>query len=283
MNKDQKKVIDYYKNPESRLGYTFLTWDTKHFGYYPSKKSNISEKKAQQLTIDLLAEKLDLKKSDIILDAGYGRGTVACYLAQKYKANITGIDIVDFELKMARERAKKLNLKDVNFFLKDYSNTKFKNNYFDKIFTLEAIVHSPNLSKTLKELMRILKPNGRLVIFEYSRSRPEEFSEWEEKMLKIINKGSAMVALQTMYHDTMTKELKKLGYKIISDEDITVHVIPSMERFYRYAKLPYKFIKFFHFQKYFVNTTSGIEFYNMVRKGLIRYRIFVAEKSSNYL
>lgn len=278
MNKDQKKVIDYYKNPESRLGYTFLTWDTKHFGYYPSKKSNISEKKAQQLTIDLLAETLDLKKSDIILDAGCGRGTVACYLAQKYKANITGIDIVDFELKMARERAKKLNLKDVNFFLKDYSNTKFKNNYFDKMFTLETIVHSPNLSKTLKELMRILKPNGRLVMFEYSRSRPEEFSEWEEKMLKIINEESAMVALQTMHHDTMTKELKKLGYKIISDEDITVHVIPSMERFYRYAKLPYKFIKLFHLQRYFVNTTAAIEFSNMARKGLIKYRIFVAEK-----
>lgn len=279
MNKAQKKVIDYYKNPESRLGYTYFTWDTKHFGYYPCKKSDISEKEAQQLMTDLAAKKLKLKKGDVILDAGCGRGTVACYLAQKYKANITGIDIVDFELKMAKKRARKLGLTSkVNFFLKDYSYTKFPKNYFNKIFTLETLVHSPNLQKTLREFHRILKPGGRLVMFEYSRSLPEEFSEWEEKMLKIINEGSAMTSFQTMYHDTMVKELKKIGYKVISSEDITDHMFPSIQRFYSYAKFYYKFIKFFHLQRYFINTTAAIECHTMIRKGLMKYRIFVTEK-----
>ena len=209
MNKAQKKVIDYYKNPESRLGYTYLTWNIKHFGYYPSKKSNISEKEAQQLMTDLLAKRLGLKKGELVLDAGCGRGTVACYLAQKYKLNITGIDIVGFELKMAKERAKKLKLKNVNFLLKDYSNTRFPSNYFDKIFTLETLVHSPNLRETLKEFYRVLKPGGRLVLFEYSRSSPDEFNKREAKMLQIINDGSSMTSLKTLYHDTMIRELKK--------------------------------------------------------------------------
>lgn len=279
MNKTQKKVIDYYKNPESRLGYTFLTWDTKHFGYYPSKKSDITERKAQQLMIDLVAKKLNLRKGDVILDAGCGRGTAACYLAQKYGANITGIDIVDFELRMAKKRARKLGLTNiVKFFLKDYSDTKFPNNYFDKVFTLETLVHSPNLLKTLKEFYRILKPGGRLVLFEYSKSPPSEFNSWEKKMIDVINQGSAMTSFEKMYHDTFVSHIKKADFKIISDEDITVHMLPSLERFYSYAKIPYQFIKFFHLQKYFINATAGVEFYKMTKKRLIRYRVFVAEK-----
>ena len=227
---------------------------------------------------DLLAKSLQLKNGDAVLDAGCGRGTVACYLAQKYKLNITGIDIVGFELKMAKERAKKLKLKNVNFLLKDYSNTRFPSNYFDKIFTLETLVHSPSLRKTLKEFYRVLKPGGRLVLFEYSRSSPDEFNKREEKMLQIINDGSSMTSLKTLYHDAMVRELKKEKYKIISEEDITSNVLPSMKRLYVYAKLPYKLINFFSLHRYFVNTTAAIEFYNMAKSRLIKYRIFVTEK-----
>lgn len=89
-----------------------MTWNTKHFGYYPSKKRDISEKEAQKLMEDLLAEKLQLKKIDFILDAGCGRGTVACYLAERYGCRIIGIDIVPFELEIAKKRAQKLQVQN---------------------------------------------------------------------------------------------------------------------------------------------------------------------------
>ena len=66
MDRNQKRVVDYYKNLESRLGYTFFTWDTKHFGYYPFKKPDITEKQAQRLMTDLLAEKLSDSAEDVI-------------------------------------------------------------------------------------------------------------------------------------------------------------------------------------------------------------------------
>src|SRR5215207_6814460 len=112
MNSNQKKINNYYKNFESRLGYTFVTYDTKHIGYYPSKKADISEKEAQKRMIDLLARKLDLKSSDKVLDAGCGRGTTSCYLAKKYKANVTGIDIVPFESEIAKKKVKELGLEE---------------------------------------------------------------------------------------------------------------------------------------------------------------------------
>jgi len=280
MNKNQKKVVAYYKNLESRLGYTFLTWDTKHFGYYPSKKSDITEKQAQENMIELLANKLELKNTDKVLDAGCGRGTTSCYLAKKYKCNMIGIDIVDFELEIAKKRTEKFNLKEkINFYLKDYSNTQFPNNHFDKVFTLETLVHSPDFKKTLKELHRILKQKGRLALFEYTISPLKEFHAYDRKIINILTKGSAMMSLDKMIHQTFKKNVIKSGFKIISDINITDFVIPSMKRFYEYAKIPYIFIKFFNMQKYFINTSAGVEFYKMNLKGLIQYRVFIAEKN----
>ncbi|MEK7633433.1 MAG: class I SAM-dependent methyltransferase [Patescibacteria group bacterium] len=278
-NINSKKVINYYKNLESRLGYTFLTWDTKHFGYYPSKKRDISEREAQTLMIELLAKKLQLKKSDLVLDAGCGRGTTTCYLVQKYGCKLVGIDIVDFELEIAKKRAKRFNLKEkVNFYLKDYSNTKFPDNHFDKVFTLETLVHSPDFKKTLEEFYRVLKHKGRLALFEYTISPLKEWSDYNRKMLNIINTGSAMMSLDKMFHKTFKNDIIKTGFKIISDTDITDFMKPSLERFYKYAKIPYIFIKFFNLQKYFINTTAGVEFNKMGLNGLVKYRIFVAEK-----
>lgn len=279
MDKNIKKIIDYYNNLESRLGYTFLTWDTKHFGYYPSKQRDIPEKEAQRLMEDLLAKKLQLKKRELVLDAGCGRGTVACYLAEKYGCQIIGIEIVPFELEIAKKRSRKLNLQDrVTFYLRDYSYTKFPNNYFDKVFTMETLVHSLNIHKTLKEFYRILKPGGKLALFEYSRSHPDQFNGWDKKMFDVIIEGSSMTSFEYMYYDTFPKYITSAGFKIISDKDITDYMIPSLERFYHYAKMPYRVIKFFGLQKFFINTTAGVEFYKMIKKGLIKYKVFVAKR-----
>jgi len=279
MNNNRKKVVNYYQNPESRWGYTFLTWDTKHFGYYPFQNSHITERKAQELMMDLLAKKLDLKKADLVLDAGCGRGTTSCYLGKKYRSKLIGIDIVPFEVEIAKRKAKELGLtKQVKFYLQDYSKISFPNNYFDKIFTLETLVHSPNIKKTLREFHRILKPDGKIVLFEYSRSKDIEFNQWEKKMFDLICKESAMTSFFTMFHHTLPKNIKSAGFKILSDQDITEHMLPSLKRFYNYAIIPYQIIKLLHLQKYFINTTAAVEYHNTIKKGLGRYRIFVAEK-----
>ena len=163
-------------------------------------------------------------------------------------------------------------------YLKDYSNTQFPDNNFDKVFTLETLVHSPDFKKTLKEFHRILKHKGRLALFEYTISPLKEWGEYDQKMLNIINTGSAMMSLKKMFHKTFKNYITESGFKVISDTNITDFMKPSLERFYKYAKIPYVFIKFFNLQKYFINATAGVEFYKIALKGLVRYRVFIAEK-----
>ena len=169
-------------------------------------------------------------------------------------------------------------IQKVNFYLRDYSDTQFPDNYFDKVFTLETLVHSPDFKKTLKEFYRVLKHKGRLALFEYNISPLKEFNNYDRKMLNIINTGSAMMSLDKMFHQTFKKDVIKAGFKIVSNVNIIDFIKPSLERFYKYAKIPYLFIKYFNLQKYFVNTTAGVEFYKMGLKGLVEYHVFIAEK-----
>jgi len=274
-----KEIVNYYETTESRLGYSWLTWDSKHFGYYPLDGKVISERKAQENMVELLIKKLQPQKNDKILDAGSGRGVVACLIAQKFPLTVTGIDIVPFEIQKAKNRAKKLGISDrVNFLLTDYSNTDFPDSAFDSVFTMESLVHSLDINQTLNEFRRILKPGGRLVCFEYSVSPTENFDERSKKMIDMIADGSAMFSLRKMGHGQMENYLAQNGFGNIQHEDISKNVLPSMERFSRYATGPYQLLRLLSLEKKFINTTAGVEFYNLTKKGLVQYNIYTAVK-----
>lgn len=112
MNPEQEKVVKYYSNLGTKLGFDYILWGSKHFGYYPSGKADITEKAAQILLQELVAENLDLRGNQLVLDAGCGQGIVSTYLAKKYGAKIFGITLVPFEVKKAQKLAAKLGVLD---------------------------------------------------------------------------------------------------------------------------------------------------------------------------
>ncbi|MBI2106728.1 methyltransferase domain-containing protein [Candidatus Woesearchaeota archaeon] len=272
-----QRLQKYYRT--SKYGYSFLLWGSKHFGFYPIDK-NIPESEAQKLMQDLIAKKLKITNKDIVLDAGCGRGVVSTYLAKRYKCSVKGIDLIEFELKMADSLARELNVsKSVEFYSMDYSNMKFKNNSFDCLYTMETLSHSINIRKTLRELYRVLKKNGRIALFEYTIADDKEFSSYEMKMLETVAYSSAMDGLKSFRHNQFQNILKEVGFKNIKVEDITGNTAPSIYRLRRYLILPYYlFVKPFSLQKRYPNATAAIEFTKMGEKGLVRYNVFTATK-----
>jgi len=140
-----KNINKYYE--KSRIGYDIALWGSKHFGFYPQGKE-ITEKEAQILMQDLVAEKLKLSSSDQVLDAGCGQGVVSTFLAKNYGCNVEGITVVPFEVEKANARAIEWNVSEkVNYSLMDYSNTEFPDDYFDCIYTTETLSHSIDIIK----------------------------------------------------------------------------------------------------------------------------------------
>ncbi|PIR86388.1 hypothetical protein COU13_01185 [Candidatus Kaiserbacteria bacterium CG10_big_fil_rev_8_21_14_0_10_43_70] len=279
MNINRQKIIKYYTHPETKWGFDHVLWGSKHFGFYPAGKTNISEKEAQILHQDLVAKNLEMKENQTILDAGCGQGVVSTYLAKKYGPKILGITVVPFEVKRAQERSEKIGVTDkTNYQVMDYSETDFPNNHFESIYTTETLSHSPDIRKTLKEFLRILKPGGKIALFEYTLAPDEKFSKWEKKMLDIVIDGSAMMGLKDFRHDQFTKIMESVGFENVKEQNITENVRPSFHRLHKLSILPYKLVKFFRLQKFFINTTAGYEYYKMMNKELFRYGIFTGSK-----
>jgi cyclopropane fatty-acyl-phospholipid synthase-like methyltransferase len=71
-----RRVVGYYRSPESRLAYRLLLGGTKHFGYYPEGGGRLSMTAAMRRMEDKLGQTLALPPGARVLDAGCGEGAV---------------------------------------------------------------------------------------------------------------------------------------------------------------------------------------------------------------
>jgi len=102
-------------------------------------------------------------KNKRILDLGCGFGDTATIWALR-GAKVWGIDISPVCIKVAKKVAKRYKVSSFCHFSQMASeNLKFPDSYFDFVFG-DAILHHVNIPKTLKEVRRVLKPNG-IVVF----------------------------------------------------------------------------------------------------------------------
>jgi len=274
-----KKVIEYFNTKESRWGYTLVLKGTKHFGYYPKGKEKISMPQAQRLMEDKLAERLNLPTNSLVLDAGSGEGNVAINLAKKYGLRIYGVDLLDFAVSKATDKSKEFNLQNkVKFTLGDYTKLDFPDETFDAVYTMETLVHVPDYKKALKEFYRVLKPNGKLVLFEYSMASRKKFTPKELKIADMVNEESGMHSLPHFLHNKFPEILKNAGFENVTVNNITSHIMPMLKTFHLIAYIPYIFIKFLGLQRKFINTTFSVEGYRNSGKDFFRYNMASAVK-----
>src|SRR5258708_2618194 len=100
---------------------------------------------------------------DNILDLGCGDGFYLHLLSNLgLDLKLTGSDFDEAALIVAKKRFKGSGIKFVKGDL--MSKLPFKDKVFDKIVMSEVAEHLPNDLKGLKEVFRILKPNGVLCI-----------------------------------------------------------------------------------------------------------------------
>jgi len=101
------------------------------------------------------------KKNKInFLEIGCGFGNNLDFVA-KFSDNIYGIDASKPVIKLAKKKFYENNI-NINLFVQDFTNIKFKNNFFDFVLNREALttVNYKNAFKAVKESSRVLKKNG---------------------------------------------------------------------------------------------------------------------------
>lgn len=106
-----------------------------------------------------LVELIDIQKGHCLLDVGGGSGRIA----QLFQDNSCRVTITDISMGMLRESAKAGVFKLI---LAASENLPYKNSQFDRIIMVDAFHHVINHKSTIYQLLRVLKPGGRLIIEE---------------------------------------------------------------------------------------------------------------------
>lgn len=109
----------------------------------------------------------DISAGQRVLDIGTGTGVVALEAAKAAgdRGKCIGIDLSEKMLAVARASARRENLAEqIEFRTMDAESLQFETASFDVVVSLFALLHFPDPTLALKEMFRVLKPGGALVV-----------------------------------------------------------------------------------------------------------------------
>ncbi|MCU0569841.1 MAG: methyltransferase domain-containing protein [Oculatellaceae cyanobacterium Prado106] len=168
-------ILEFYWGEHIHLG---------HYGMPPRRKDFLRAK------IDFVHEMvrwggLDrLSPGTTLLDVGCGIGGSSRILARDYGFAVTGVTISPEQVK----RAQQLTPPDLTarFQVDDAMALSFPDASFDVVWSVEAGPHMPDKAIFAKELLRVLKPGGLLVVADWNqrddRTLPLNF--WEKPVMR---------------------------------------------------------------------------------------------------
>lgn len=123
------------------------------------------------------------EKGQKILDLACGTGTLAIAIKKKCReTEVTGYDVDEEILRMARKKAKQAQI-EINF-ERGYSDVlPFADESFDRVFSTLFFHHLTleRKNKTLREIVRVLKPNGEFHLADFALPRNKSqflLSKW---------------------------------------------------------------------------------------------------------
>ncbi|WP_342430098.1 class I SAM-dependent methyltransferase [Neobacillus sp. FSL H8-0543] len=161
-----------------------------------------------QLTKELLSrEKIDETKS--ILDAGCGTGQTSAYIAEQYQCNVTSLDCNKIMLDKASQRFSSLHL-PIEVKQGSTEHLPFDEDLFDIILS-ESVISFTDVSLTIPEFKRVLKPNGVLLAIEMVLEK----SLSEDELKSIVNfYGVSRLLTENEWYNLF----KRAGIKQVSVE-----------------------------------------------------------------
>lgn len=105
-----------------------------------------------------------------MLDIATGTADVAIACMQLQPSHITGVDISALMLAEGQKKIEGLGFaKQITLQQADSESLPFEDNSFDAITVAFGVRNFQNLDKGLSEMLRVLKPNGKVVILEFSQ------------------------------------------------------------------------------------------------------------------
>jgi demethylmenaquinone methyltransferase/2-methoxy-6-polyprenyl-1,4-benzoquinol methylase len=131
---------------------------------------------------------LKKKNPQIMLDVATGTADVAIMASRLLQpTHITGIDISDGMLEIGRTKIANLKLtKTIELLNGDSEAINFEDSTFDAVTVAFGVRNFQDLEKGLAEILRVLKPGGKLVVLEFSKPKKQPVKSFYNLYMKVV-------------------------------------------------------------------------------------------------
>ncbi|MEV6243225.1 methyltransferase domain-containing protein [Lentzea sp. NPDC051838] len=149
-------------------------WDHNlHFGLWTSDEDESPNRVAAERMTALHIDKLGARHGWRVLDLGRRVGTSAFRLAEASHADVVSVSPGAEFVRRATARAEALFIDDqVRFVHSDPHAMPFPTNTFDAAWAVETLPHLGNRVGVLRELARVVKPCGVVVVSDFVQRKP---------------------------------------------------------------------------------------------------------------
>lgn len=207
----------FYRMFYSAAGMHYGIW---HDGTRTLKEALFNHKRV------MLTALQPLSRGDHLLDAGCGVGATSLYIGEHSDCNVTGITLSPVQAAVASRLAMRSGAGEIKFVTGDYCSSGFADQSFSHILASESFCHAPDKPGVLREMARLLKPGGKLVIADFFLN---------EKMAEADSRGHALYQAFTdgfmvpnvAAHRDVCEWINSAGFAIIQDQDISELVAPT--------------------------------------------------------
>lgn len=148
-----------------------------------------------------------------VLEVGVGAGTDFLQWVRA-GAKATGIDLTEQACQHVHHRLDLYGLSAEDIVVGDSENLPFDDNTFDLVWSWGVIHHTPNTEKAMREIVRVLKPDGRAKIMIYHRHSILAYLFWVKHALL---KFKFWLSIS----DVLWRKMESIGTKAYTVPEVT--------------------------------------------------------------
>jgi MPBQ/MSBQ methyltransferase len=270
-------ILEFYWGEHIHLG---------HYGSPPHRKDFLKAKE------DFVHEMVRWGHLDrfppgtTVLDVGCGIGGSCRILARDYGFVVTGVTISPNQVKRAQELTSPEL--PVRFQVDDAMALSFPDASFDVVWSVEAGPHMPDKAVFAKELLRVLKPGGVLVVADWNQrdDRKLPLNSWEKPVMRQLLDQWSHPAFSSIEGFTELLEATGLVKGNVVTGDWTEQTLPSwLDSIWQGVLRPKGLLRFG--LRGFVKSMREVPTFLLMRlafgKGLCRFGMFRALRADRTL
>ncbi|MFT4946110.1 MAG: tocopherol O-methyltransferase [Natronomonas sp.] len=206
-----------------------------HLAYYDDDHDDPAG--AAVNTMRRLSEAAGIDGSEHVLNIGCGAGEDSVWNARAYGARVTGVNISEAQLELARENAAEHGVSDLTTFNYDdfHDLDTIEDDSVDVVWGLEALSHSPDRARALTAAQRVLRADGRVAFTDlFLTGAADTLTPDQQDRIETINDA---LGLRIGSIDEFEQTLLETDFESVGIEDLTEGVTRCTERRRSFARL----------------------------------------------